>query len=85
MAGWAELVCSPAYQRAEAMASNACDANASRFLGTPGSFSGGLGISVENVRDTRNANNTRRSRTRNRKSRSNHTHTHTHRREHATC
>ena len=74
MAGWAELVCSPAYQRAEAMASHAFDAYTSRFLGTPGAFPGGLGIGAENVRNTRNANNTRRNRTRTRKDRSRHTH-----------
>ena len=75
MASWAELVCSPAYQRAEAVASHALGADTIRFLGTPGSFSIDLGSGVGDVRNTRNTNNTRNSRTRNRRDRSSHTHT----------
>ena len=75
MASWAELVCSPACQRAEAMASHAFDADTNRCLGTPGSFLCGLSSGADNVRNTRNANNARNSRTRNRRSRSSHTHT----------
>ena len=75
MASWAELVCSPACQRAEARASHAFDADTNRFLGTPGSFLCGLGSGADNVRNTRNANNAKNSRTRNRRSRSSHTHT----------
>ncbi len=75
MAGWAELVCGPAYQRAEAMASHAFVAYMGWLLGAPSSFGGGLGISAGYVRNTRNANNARTSRTHNMEGRNSHTHT----------